>query len=155
VNLRTILPVALAFSALSFPALAKNPPLAPAPSHWKLNVAASDFGGGSKYTAGNTSLSANTENNLRWQHSDTSSQGTVSGSWVGAYDGKLRPVAGVPGEKFSIKRDGTFHIDRADGTTIDGTIITADDFKTYTETATIKTKDGHQQHVKLVYDRIK
>lgn len=154
-NLRTVLPVALALAALSLPALAKNPPLAPAPSHWKLNVAASDFGGGSKSTAGSTSLTANTENNLRWQHSDTNSQGTVSGSWVGAYDGKARPVTGIPGEKFSIKRDGTFHIDRTDGTTIDGTIITADDLKTYTETATVKTKDGHTQHMKLVYDRVK
>ena len=154
-NLRTILPVALAFSALSLPALAKDPPLAPAPSHWQLNIAASDFGGGSKYTAGSTHLTANASNNLRWSHSQTDSHGTVSGSWIGAYDGKARPVAGIAGEKFSIKRDGTFHINRTDGTTIDGTIITADDFKTYTETATIKTKDGHVQHVKLIYDRVK
>lgn len=154
-NLRTVLPVAFALSALSLPALSQQPPLAPAPSHWKLNASASDFGGMPPYTASSTTLTANTENNLRWRHSNTDSTGTTSGSWTGAYDGKLRPVTGVKGEKFSIKRDGAFHIDEADGTTIDGTIITADDLKTYTEDATVKTKDGQEHHIKLVYDRVK
>ncbi|HEX5282581.1 MAG TPA: hypothetical protein VFW30_00545 [Bryocella sp.] len=154
-NLRTVLPVALALSALSLPALAQQHPLAPAPSHWKLNASASDFGGMPPYTASSTTLTSNTETNLRWRHSNTDSKGTTSGSWIGAYDGKLRPVTGIKGEKFSIQRDGTFHIDEADGTTIDGTIITADDLKTYTEDATVKTKDGQEHHIKLVYDRVK
>lgn len=154
-KLRTALPVALALSALSLAALAQNPPLAPAPSHWKLNASASDFGGMPPLTAGTTSLSANTETNLRWRHSETRSGATTSGSWTGAYDGKLRPVTGVKGEKFSIQRDGTFHIGEADGTSVDGTIITADDLKSYTETATVKTKDGQEHHVRIVYDRVK
>ena len=153
-NLRTALPVALATSVLSLAALAQHP-LAPAPSHWKLNVAASDFGGGPQLTSATTTLTADTETNLRWRHSDTDSHGTTTGSWSGAYDGKLRPVIGIKGESFSIKRDGTFHVDEPDGSIVDGTIITADDLKSYTETATVKSKDGKEYHVKLVYDRAK
>ncbi|HEY4009580.1 MAG TPA: hypothetical protein VGM11_05475 [Acidobacteriaceae bacterium] len=153
-NLRTALPVVLALSALSLPALAEHP-LSPAPSTWKLNIAASDFGGGPKPASVTTTLFANTDNNLRWRHSETNSQGTTTGSWTGARDGKLRPVSGIKGEKFSMQHDGTFHIDEADGTTVDGTIIGADDGKTYTETATIKTKDGQEHHEKLVFDRVK
>jgi hypothetical protein len=154
-NLRPALPVALALSALSLPALAQNPPLAPAPSTWKLNASASDFGGAPKPTSITTTLYANTESSLRWRHSVTDSHGTVTGSWTGAYDGKLRPVSGIKGEKFSIKRDGAFHVDEADGTTTEGTIIAANNLKSYTETAAIKTKDGHEFHEKLVFDRVK
>ena len=154
-NLRTALPVVLALSAFSLPALAQNPPLAPAPSHWKLNMAKSDFGGAPQPTSITTSISVNTESSLHWTRSVTTKDGTVSESWRGAYDGKLRPTTGAMHDKFSIKRDGTFHVDTGDGETVDGTIITADDLKTINETATVKTKDGHEYHEKLVYDRVK
>jgi hypothetical protein len=154
VKLRSLVPVALAVTGLSLAALAQHP-LSPAPSTWKLNIAASDFGGDPKPTSATTTLFANTENNLRWRHSVTDSHGTTTGSWTGARDGKLRPVSGIKGEKFSMQPDGTFHIDEADGTIVDGTIIGADDGKTYTETATTKTKDGQEHHEKLVFDRVK
>ena len=154
-KLRTVLPVALALSALSLPALAQNPPLVPAPSHWKLNVGASDFGGAPEPKSVTTSIPVSTESSLRWTRSVTTKDGTVSESWRGAYDGKLRPTTGAMHDKFSIKRDGTFHVDTADGETVDGTIITADDLKTYVETATVKTKDGHEYHEKLIFDRVK
>ena len=154
-KLRTALPVALAFSALSLPALAQNPPLAPAPSHWKLNASASDFGGAPQPTSVTTNILANTESNLHWGRTVVTSKGTSTESWRGAYDGKLRPTTGAIHDKFSIKRDGTFHVDTGDGETVDGTIITADDLKTYTQTATVKTKDGHTYHEKLIFDRVK
>lgn len=154
-KLRTALPVALALSALSLPALAQNPPLAPAPSHWKLNASASDFGGAPQPTSITTTILANSPNSLRWRRSVTTSQGTSTESWRGAYDGKLRPATGAEHDKFSIKRDGTFHVDGGDGSTVDGTIITADDLNSYTETATVKTKDGHEYHEKLIFDRVK
>lgn len=154
-NLRTALPVALALSALSLPALAQNPPLVPAPSHWKLNASASDFGGAAQPTSITTTILVSTESSLRWSRSVVTSQGTTSESWRGAYDGKLRPTTGTPHDKFSIQRDGTFHVDGGDGSTVDGTIIAADDLKSYTETATVKTKDGHEFHEKLIFDRTK
>ncbi|HEY5382043.1 MAG TPA: hypothetical protein VIJ65_07290 [Acidobacteriaceae bacterium] len=154
-NLRMALPVVLALSVLSLPALAQNPPLAPAPSHWKLNAAASDFGGAPQPTSITTTILANTESSLRWTRSVTTTTGTSTESWRGAYDGKLRLATGAAHDKFSIKRDGAFHVDGGDGSTVDGTIITADDLKTYTETATVKTKDGHEYHEKLIFDRVK
>ena len=154
-KLHTALPVALALSALSLSALAQNPPLAPAPSHWKLNMAASDFGGGPQPTSVTVTIPVNTESSFRWTRTVVSSKGTRTESWRGAYDGKLRPTTGAMHDKFSIQRDGTFHVDTGDGETVDGTIITADDLKTMTETGTVKTKDGHEYHEKLVYERVR
>ncbi|HTV07985.1 MAG TPA: hypothetical protein VMD97_02945 [Candidatus Aquilonibacter sp.] len=154
-NPRTALPVAFALSALSLAALAQNPPLAPAPSHWKLNVSASDFGGAPQPTSITTNIYADTESNLRWSRSVVTSKGTSTESWRGAYDGKLRPTTGAMHDKFSIRRDGTFHVEGGDGSTVDGTIIAADDLKSYTETATVKDKDGHEFHEKLIFDRVK
>lgn len=153
-NLRTVLPVALALSALPLGALAQSGK-APAPSTWKLNLHASDFGGTPKPTSTTTRLLANSDTSLHWRQTITDSHGTVTHSWSGAPDGKLRPILGGKGEKFSMTKDGTFHVDESDGSTIDGTILTAEDAKSYTETATLRTKDGQEQRLKLIYDRVK
>jgi hypothetical protein len=151
-KLRTLLPAALCLSA-ALGALAQHP-LAPAPSTWKLNASASNFGGTPPPTSITTWLYADTVSSLHWKQTVVDSHGTTTHSWKGAYDGKLRPITDGT-EKFSIEKDGTFHVDEADGSTVDGTIIADDDLKSYTETSTTKTRDGHEYHTKLVYDRVK
>ena len=143
-------------SALPSATLAANTHV-PTPSTWKLDVAASDFGGGPVMKADTQLIQTDTDKWLKFSEVMVDGDGkTWKLSWSGPPDGTSKPVAGMPGASASFKAsEDTGHFVYPDGTSMDSTFVLSGDGKTMTLKAVGSSKDGKQIHQTLVYHRIK
>ncbi len=156
-RIRTSMFAAVLVSALSLGAFAQDTKGTdiPSPSTWKLNAAASDFGGGPAVKSATLTVYSNTDTSLRWKEVLTDDTGTHSSSFRGAPDGKSRPMTGSkPAQTISFDPDGSFHVDQAGARVMDGRTVPSADKKSLTQTATFKTPDRHEYHRKLIFDRL-
>jgi hypothetical protein len=152
----TFLLSAVLLGSFTFPALAAHTH-APTPSTWKLNVAASDFGGGPTIKADDMTILTDNDKWLKWTDVTVDSDGkTWNTSWSGPQDGTLKPIEGMDGAKAGFKTaDDSSHWVMADGSISDSTLVMTPDKKKVTITNVVKTKDGKTFTQTLVYDRVK
>jgi hypothetical protein len=132
----------------------------PALGRWKMDTAASDFGGMPAPKSMTVTVTKDTPKMLAWRSTGTDADGTsVKESWSGPKDGTMRPVTGSKeGEQWSFKDTGNGNGDVStktkDGASAKGTLTLSDDKKTYTEESSGKTKDGKDFHQKIVWKKV-
>lgn len=129
----------------------------PTPSVWKLDVAASDFGGAPAPKSEILTQYIDTEQRSKYSDVLVDADGkTTRSSWDGPYDGTFKPIKGMPGVTQAMNTaDDSIHTRMPDGSTQDGIFFLSDDKKTVTLKGTIKDKTGKVINQTILYRRIK
>ena len=123
---------------------------------WKLNVAKSDFGGGTKLMSMTTKVDSDTPDLIQFSVNQTTADGfDVSYSYKGAADGKEYPVVGSSSVYSYSEEPGVVHETQkdTDGTITKGDFTVSANGKVGTWLYTITNPDGSVVKQKLVFDR--
>lgn len=129
----------------------------PTPSVWKLDVAASDFGGGPAIKSETMTMLIDTDQRARFSDVMVDANGkTYRSSWDGPQDGTFKPVKGMPGVTQSMNTaTDTGEVHAPDGSIQKMAYALSADKKTVTVTGTTTAKSGKTSNQKLVYHRIR
>lgn len=150
--------VLLAFSVLGVCAvMAQTETQGPMLGTWKLNVAKSDFGGGTKLGGMQVQVTSDTPGAVKWSTTMITTGGMqFTYSFAGAADGKDHPAVGTQ-TTYAYAEDGANVTETqkdTDGTVTVGTFSVSPSGKTGTWTYTITDPQGNVVHEKLVFDRV-
>ena len=122
---------------------------------WKLNVAKSNFGGGSKLLAMTVKVTSDTADLIQFSVDQTLENGfAVSYSFKGAADGKEYPIVGSSSVYSYTEEPGVVHETQkdADGTVTKGNFTVSANGKVGTWNYTVTNPDGSTVTQKLIFD---
>jgi hypothetical protein len=123
------------------------------PSTWKVDIAASDFGGVPAPKSDTLYMKVDTEQWLSWEDVTVDADGTSTTiSWSGIPDGTLRPVTGSK-DMAAYQKNGDAHWALGSGGSVDCTFSLASDKTKATMDCTYKGKSGELVPYKTVYVR--
>ena len=123
--------------------------------NWKLNVAKSDFGTGSKLMSMTIKVDSDTADLIQFSVNQTTSDGfDVTYSYKGAADGKEYPIVGSSSVYSYAEEKGVVHETQkdTDGTLTKGDFTVSANGKVGTWLYTITNPDGSVVKQKLVFD---
>jgi hypothetical protein len=149
--------VVLTLALLSAIAIAQTSTPGPMVGKWKLNVAKSDFGDGSKLQAMLVEVTSDTPDAVIFSVQETADSGMMfTYKFKGPADGKNHPAEGTS-TLYAYTEDGGVVTETqtdTDGTITKGTFALSPNGKVGTWTYTITDPQGAVTHSKLVYDRV-
>ena len=147
------------FTLALLPAFAIAQTSSPGPmvGTWKLNVAKSDFGGGSKLEGMLVEVTSDTPESIVFNVKETAENGMMfTYTYKGAADGKDYPAQGTS-TLYAYTEEGGVVTETqkdTDGTVTKGTFALSAGGKVGTWTYAITDPQGAVIHTKLVYDRV-
>lgn len=123
------------------------------PSTWKVDIAASDFGGAPIPKSDTLYMKVNTDQWLSWEDVTVDADGkSTTISWSGIPDGTLRPVNGSK-DMAAYQKNGDAHWALATGGSVDCTFSLASEKTKATMDCSYKAKSGELVQLKTVYVR--
>jgi hypothetical protein len=148
--------IALAFAALApFALIAQANGQGIMAGSWKLNVAKSNFGGGTKLMGMVIKVTSDTPELIQFSVDQTTESGfAVSYSYKGAADGKEYPIIGSSSVYSYTEEPGVVHETQkdADGTITKGDFAVSTNGKVGTWNYTVTNPDGSVVKSKLIFD---
>jgi hypothetical protein len=149
--------VVLTLALLPTIAIAQTSSPGPMVGKWKLNVAKSDFGGGSKLQGMVVEVTSDTPEAIVFNVTETAESGMMfTYKYKGAADGKDYPAEGTS-TLYAYTEEGGVVTETqkdTDGTITKGTFALSANGKVGTWTYTITDPQAAVIHTKLVYDRV-